>query len=188
VSHFTPLPSDPDVELKDGDVVKVMLGIHLDGYPVIHAETLVLGEKAEGAAADVVRAAYDAAQIAMRTLKPGNKNWDVTDVVEKVAKDFGCVGVEGMLSCQHDKNVPDGKKRILLNPTPSLKSEHETATFEEGEVYGVDILIVSGTDGKVSDGLQSGSDGNRKWKLTGRPSPTRPEHPSTSAPTTLPTN
>lgn len=127
-----------------------MLGIHLDGYPVIHAETIVLGDKAEGIAADVVRAAYDAAQIAMRTLKPGNKNWDVTEVVEKVAKDFGCSGVEGMLSCQHEKNVPDGKKRILLNPTPSLKGEHETATFEEGEVYGVDILIVSGSDGKVS--------------------------------------
>lgn len=150
VSHFNPLPSDPDVELKDGDVVKIMLGIHLDGYPVIHAETIVIGSKAEGASADVVRAAYDAAQIAMRTIKVGNKNWDVTEAVEKVAKDFGCSGVEGMLSCQHQRNVPDGKKRILLNPSPELKREHETATFEEGEVYGVDILVVSGADGKVS--------------------------------------
>lgn len=136
--------------LKEKDVVKVMLGIQVDGYAVTHAETVVLSDKAEGAAADVVQAAYDAAQIAMRTLKAGAKNWDVTEVVDKVAKSYGCAAVEGMLSCQHERNVTDGKKRILLNPTPELKRGHDTATFEEGEVYGVDILVVSGADGKVS--------------------------------------
>lgn len=135
--------------LKDKDVVKVMLGIQVDGYAVTHAETVVLSDKAEGPAGDVVQAAYDAAQIAMRTLKAGAKNWDVTEVVDKVAKAYGCAAVEGMLSCQHERNVTDGKKRILLNPTPELKRGHDTATFEEGEVYGVDILVVSGPDGKV---------------------------------------
>ena len=151
VSHVSPLPSDPEVTLKEGDVVKIMLGIHLDGYAVTHAETIHLAkESTSDLAADVIKAAYDAAQVAMRTIKPGNKNWDVTEAVEKVAKDYGCAGVEGMLSCQHLKNVTDGKKRILLNPSPELKRDHETTTFEEGEVYGVDILIVTGTDGKVS--------------------------------------
>ncbi|WWD00502.1 DNA-binding protein, 42 kDa [Kwoniella sp. B9012] len=149
VSHVSPLPSDPEVVLKDGDVVKVMLGIQLDGYAVTHAETVVLSTKAEGLSADVVKAAYDAAQAAMRTIKVGNKNWDVTEVVEKVAKDYECAGVEGMLSCQHEKNVTDGKKRILLNPSPDLKRDHETITFEEGEVYGVDILVVTGSNGKA---------------------------------------
>ena len=150
VAHFTPLPSDPEVELKDGDVVKVMMGIHLDGFAVTHAETVVLGSKNDGVTADVVKAAYEAAQIAMRTIKIGGKNWDVTEAVEKVAKEYGCVSVEGMLSCQHEKNVTDGKKRIVLNPSPEHRREHETITFEEGEVYGVDILLVTGTDGKVS--------------------------------------
>jgi methionine aminopeptidase len=150
VSHVSPLPSDPEIVLKDGDVVKVMLGVQLDGYAVTHAETIVLSSKVDGVAADVVQAAYDAAQVAMRTIKAGAKNWDVTEVVDKVVKDFECTAVEGMLSCQHEKNVCDGKKRILLNPTPDLKREHETATFEEGEVYGVDILVATGSDGKVS--------------------------------------
>ncbi|GFZ49246.1 Curved DNA-binding protein [Saitozyma sp. JCM 24511] len=149
VAHFTPLPSDPEVVLKDGDVVKIMLGIQFDGYAVTHAETIHLSSKTDGAAADVIRAAYDAAQLAMRTLKVGNKNWDVTEVVDKAAKDYGCSAVEGMLSCQHEKNVTDGKKRIILNPTPELKREHETVTFDEGEVYGVDVLVVSGADGKA---------------------------------------
>nr|ODN73634.1 DNA-binding protein, 42 kDa [Cryptococcus depauperatus CBS 7841] len=149
VSHVSPLPSDSEIELKEGDVVKVMLGIHIDGYPVIHAETVHLSPKTEGLAADAIKAAYEAAELAMRTLKVSAKNWDITDVVERVAKSYGCVGVEGMLSCQHEKNVTDGKKRVLLNPSPELKRDHETAIFEEGEVYGVDILVVTGENGKA---------------------------------------
>jgi len=149
VAHFSPLPSDPEVVLKDGDVVKIMLGVQLDGYAVTHAETVHLSSKTEGEAADVIRAAYEAAQIAMRTLRVGAKNWDVTDVVEKVAKDYGCRSVEGMLSCQHEKNVTDGKKRIILNPTSEQRRDHEVCTFEEGEVYGVDVLVVTGSDAKA---------------------------------------
>ena len=127
-----------------------MLGVQLDGYAVTHAETIVLSSKVEGVSADVVQAAYDAAQVAMRTIKVGAKNWAVTEVVDKVVKDFDCTAVEGMLSCQHEKNVTDGKKRILMNPSPDLRREHEVATFEEGEVYGVDVLVVTGSDGKAS--------------------------------------
>ncbi|ODN80428.1 DNA-binding protein, 42 kDa [Cryptococcus amylolentus CBS 6039] len=148
VSHVSPLPSDPEIVLKDGDVVKIMLGVHLDGYPVTHAETIHLSSKTDGLAADAIKAAYEAAQAAMRTVKVGGKNWDVTEVVEKVAKSYDCVGVEGMLSCQHEKDVTDGKKRVLLNPSPELRRDHETVTFEEGEVYGIDVLVVTGTNGK----------------------------------------
>ena len=54
-----------------------------------------------------------------------------------------------MLSCQQAQNVIDGKKRIILNPSEVQRKDFETATFAEGEVYGIDILISSGEDGKV---------------------------------------
>ena len=54
-----------------------------------------------------------------------------------------------MLSCQQTQNVIDGKKRIILNPTEQQKRDFETVTFAEGEVYGIDILVSSGEDGKV---------------------------------------
>jgi methionine aminopeptidase len=56
---------------------------------------------------------------------------------------------KGMLSCQQTQNVIDGKKRVILNPSDGQKKDFETATFVEGEVYGIDILISSGEDGKV---------------------------------------
>lgn len=155
-----------------------MLGVQLDGYAVTHAETLVVGSKAEGLAADVIRAAYDSAQAAMRTLKVGARNWDVTEIVSKTVKEFDCSAVEGMLSCQHERNVTDGKKRILLGPTPELRREHETVTFEEGEVYGVDVLVVTGPDGKVL--FHRGR--SYRWLIACRQNRTNRVPPSTSEP------
>lgn len=54
-----------------------------------------------------------------------------------------------MLSCQQTQNVIDGKKRIILNPNETQRRDTETITFAEDEVYGIDILISSGEDGKV---------------------------------------
>ena len=53
-----------------------------------------------------------------------------------------------MLSHQLKRNVLDGSKQIILNPSDAQKKEVETQTFEEGEVYSLDILISSG-EGKA---------------------------------------
>lgn len=54
-----------------------------------------------------------------------------------------------MLSCQQTQNVIDGKKRIILNPTEAQRRDMDTVLFSEDEVYGIDILVSSGEDGKV---------------------------------------
>jgi methionine aminopeptidase len=156
--------------------VKLHLGAHIDGFAAITAETVVVGATPEnpvtGRRADALRAAWSAAEVAMRLVRVGNKNWQVTEAVGKVAAAWDCKPVEGtsarrpsakrermtetgndawkgMLSCQQTQNVIDGKKRIILNPSDGQKKDFETATFVEGEVYGIDILISSGEDGKV---------------------------------------
>jgi hypothetical protein len=54
----------------------------------------------------------------------------------------------GMLSHQQERNDIEGKKQIILNPSETQKRDFERVTFEENEVYGVDVLISSG-EGKV---------------------------------------
>ncbi|KAJ7475935.1 peptidase M24, structural domain-containing protein [Mycena latifolia] len=155
VAHFSPLASDPQSSqvLAKDDMVKLHIGAQIDGFAAISAETIVVGATADspvtGRRADVLKAAWHAAEIAMRTVKVGNKNWAVTDVVGKVAAAWDCKPVEGMLSCQQTQNVIDGKKRIILNPSEAQKRDFEGATFAEGEVYGIDVLISSGEDGKA---------------------------------------
>ncbi|KAJ8306887.1 hypothetical protein KUTeg_014971 [Tegillarca granosa] len=46
ICHFSPLKSEPDVILKDGDVVKVDLGAQIDGFIAVAAHTLVIGASA----------------------------------------------------------------------------------------------------------------------------------------------
>jgi curved DNA binding protein len=155
VAHFSPLESDPSAgqTLAKEDVVKIHVGAHIDGYAAVSAETIVVGASAEnpvtGRRADVIKAAYNAAEAAMRLVKAGNKNWTVTEAVSKVADAYGCKAVEGMLSCQQTQNVIDGKKRVILNPNETQKRDFETVSFAENEVYGIDILISSGEDGKA---------------------------------------
>uniref|UniRef100_A0AAR2LMW5 Peptidase M24 domain-containing protein n=1 Tax=Pygocentrus nattereri TaxID=42514 RepID=A0AAR2LMW5_PYGNA len=157
VCHFSPLKSDPDYTLKDGDLVKIDLGVHVDGFIANVAHSFVIGTSKEapvtGRKADVIKAAYLCAEAALRLVKPGNQNTQVTEAWNKIAHSFKCNPIEGMLSHQLKQHVIDGEKTIIQNPTDQQKKDHEKAEFEVHEVYAVDVLISTG-EGKARDGGQ----------------------------------
>merc|ERR1739844_213743 len=148
ICHYSPLFSEPDTMLASGDMVKIDMGAHIDGFIAVVAHTTVVGvtadAKAAGKQADVMTAAHLASEAALRLVKPGNDTYAVTDAVQKVAESFGCKPVEGMLSHQLEQNRIDGEKTIIQNPTEAQRKEHEKYDFELHEVYAVDVLISSG--------------------------------------------
>lgn len=148
ICHFSPSKNDPDYQLKAGDVVKIDLGAHIDGFIAVAAHTIVVGakpdNKAKGRAADVVLAAYHAGQAALRLLKDGTSNYAVTDAVQKIAAEYKCKPIEGMLSHQLKQFKIDGEKTIIQNPTIAQKKEHEKCEFEKYEVYAMDVLVSTG--------------------------------------------
>ncbi|TDH14245.1 hypothetical protein EPR50_G00040330 [Perca flavescens] len=155
VCHFSPLKSDPDYALKDGDLVKIDLGVHVDGFIANVAHSFVVGASKEnpitGRKADVIKAAHLCAEAALRLVKPGNQNNQVTEAWNKIAQSFKCSPIEGMLSHQLKQHVIDGEKTIIQNPSDQQRKDHEKAEFEVHEVYAVDVLISSG-EGKARDG------------------------------------
>jgi len=154
ICHFSPLLSEQDMILNDGDVVKIDFGVHIDGFIACVGHTIVVGaskdNKITGRKADVLLAAYYAAEIAQRLVKPGNDNNQVTEIIERVASEFNCHPVEGMLSHQLQQNVIDGEKTIIQNPNEAQRKDHKKCEFEKHEVYAVDILISTG-DGKAKE-------------------------------------
>lgn len=148
ICHFSPSKNDPDYQLKAGDVVKIDLGAHIDGFIAVAAHTIVVGakpeNKAKGRAADVVLAAYHASQAALRLLKDGTSNYAVTEAVQKIAAEYKCKPIEGMLSHQLKQFKIDGEKTIIQNPTIAQKKEHEKCEFEKYEVYAMDVLVSTG--------------------------------------------
>lgn len=106
ICHFSPLVSDPDMILKDDDVVKIDLGCHIDGYIAVTAHTIVVGasreKKVTGRRADCILAAYYASEAALRLIKPNENNFAVTEMIDRIANVYHCKPVEGkIILCSH---------------------------------------------------------------------------------------
>ena len=43
ICHFSPLVSEADQTLEEGDMVKIDMGAHIDGYIAVVAHTVVVG-------------------------------------------------------------------------------------------------------------------------------------------------
>ncbi|KAJ8445932.1 hypothetical protein Cgig2_009861 [Carnegiea gigantea] len=73
VSHFSPLASDESV-LEEGDMVKIEMASHIDGFIAAVAHTHIIQEgPVTGRKADVIAAANTAAEVALRLVRPGKK-------------------------------------------------------------------------------------------------------------------
>lgn len=150
VGHFSPLKEDNTV-IKGGDLLKIDLGVHIDGFIATAAHTLQVPECTDGSseaapisgkAADVVAAANTALEAALRLVRPGKQISDVPDVLRTVVESYGCNLVEGVMMHQMKQFVIDANKCVLNRPSPEHKVEN--GEFEENEVYAVDIVVSTG--------------------------------------------
>ncbi|KAI0563090.1 Metallopeptidase M24 [Gracilaria domingensis] len=156
VSHFCPIETDANANdtLDAGDQITVQFGAHIDGYAAISAHTMLVKESKEaaappplrGRAADVVVAAYTAADAALRLMKVGNSNEQVSDLFACVAADFEVELLEGVLSHQMKRYVIDGSKVIMNKQT--VEAHADRWQFEPYEVYNLDVVMSTG-DGKA---------------------------------------
>ncbi|KAI0983939.1 hypothetical protein GJ496_010890 [Pomphorhynchus laevis] len=147
VAFFSPMLCDNDSFMNNGDVVKVELGCHIDGYPALVAHTFVIGadkEKITGRKADVVCAAYQAFQAAIRIIKPGESNKNVSKDLMTIVSSYQCELVDEWASFQIERNRIEGTKSIVNLNSESRKDSQEPFTFDQFEVYGVDIVVSSG--------------------------------------------
>jgi len=147
IGHVSPLAADTTT-LKEGDVCKIDLGVHVDGFIAVVADTLAVGGPAKGKAGDLLAAAFTATELAVRMVKAGNKNTAVTEMISKVAEDFKCNAVHGVLSHQMERFVIDGEKTIINKQDVDEKVDE--IDFEEGEIYAVDIVLSTG-EGKPKE-------------------------------------
>ena len=87
MGHNAPLAED-STNIKEGDLVKIELGAHIDGFVALAAHTVAVQSDKNvavvGVKADVTLAAYKATQAALRLIKPGNTNTQVTETIQKV--------------------------------------------------------------------------------------------------------
>lgn len=148
--------------LKAGDVVKVDLGCHIDGYIAVAAHTCIIPESPDSpptlpdeATGNVAVAAYNAMLVAAASIAAGAKNTEVTAAVDRVAKAYGVVPISSVRMHQMKRYVLDGVKEVALKEANKDESEVEErvpeCTFEQFEVYAVDVAMSTG-DGNARPG------------------------------------
>lgn len=153
--HFSPLKEESR-KLADGDLVKIDLGCHIDGFVSQVAHTIVIGaaadKKVTGKKADVIVAARKCFDAALRLIKEGNVNTQVTKMIGQISTVFKANPLEGVLSHRVKKHMIDGDDVIISKETNEQKvDEHK---FEKNEVYVIDILLSTG-EGKPNEVLIS---------------------------------
>lgn len=153
VGHFSPVATDETV-LKEGDLAKLDIGAHVDGYISVAAHTFLIGaegiskDPVSGKAGDLLAAAYTASECAQRMLKVGGKNTAITEMISKVCEDFKCNAVQGVLSHQMQRFQIDGEK-VIINKG-DIEQKVDEVEFEPNEVYAMDIVMSTG-EGKPKE-------------------------------------
>lgn len=152
MGHFSPM-QDESVQLQEGDLAKIDLGCHLDGFVAQAAHTVVVSadpkSKVSGRKAEVALAAYNAMRAAQRLIKEMGTNNSVTQAIAKVASAYETNPVEGVLSHKVKKHLIDGNDVIINKETPEQKVEE--FEFAPGDVIGLDIYVSTG-EGKPKEG------------------------------------
>lgn len=167
VCNFSPLEVKNDSEpeatppLKAGDIVKFDLGCHIDGYIAIAAHTVVVKETADSPAppedpelSKCAVATYNAMLVAAASIAAGKSNSNVTAAVDRVAKAYGVTPISSVRMHQMKRYVLDGVKEVALKELAPDDPEEEKVpdcTFEQAEVYAVDVAMSTG-DGKARPG------------------------------------
>mmetsp|Transcript_24090 Transcript_24090/g.51995 ORF Transcript_24090/g.51995 Transcript_24090/m.51995 type:complete len:406 (+) Transcript_24090:173-1390(+) len=155
ICNNSPLASEEIEPLKAGDIVKLDLGCHIDGYISVAAHTLIVSDTPDAAPqvddemGNVAVAAYNAMLVAAASIKAGAKNSSVTEVVNRVATAYNVNAIASVRMHQMKRFVIDGVKEVALkDPTADeLEAGEEKVdecTFEQAEVYAVDVALSTG--------------------------------------------
>lgn len=142
MGHYSPLMDESQV-LAEGDVAKIICGSHFDGYASNAATTVVVGDlPVTGPKADVILAAWNCFQAAQRRIAEASTNNEVTEVIQKIAEEFECNAVEGVLSHKVKRHIIDGNDVIIGRASPA--NQVAEFQFAAGDVIGLDILVSTG--------------------------------------------
>ena len=144
--------------LSEGDVAKIDLGVQIHGFAAVAAHTVVVSskpdEKVTGAKAEVILAAYNSLQAALRMMKvKSSTNNEVTKAIESICKDYGVNPIEGVLSHRMKRDIIDGMECIINKNT--FEQKVDDRQFEHGDVFGLDIIVSTGEGKPKETGIKT---------------------------------
>ena len=165
VCHYQPLLEKQEVIISAGDVVRVELGVHFDGYVNTAAHTILVRDAdadepsvPEQINIDVLAATYTAAAAALRLMKPGGSNHEVTDMFRSVAHSYGVDVANGVISHRMKRWDEAGTQIILGCTSVADQVLQDTVIFQPNQIWTLDVVFINGGDNTLRSKAASISD------------------------------
>ncbi len=141
-AHYTSPPDDESV-IKEGDVVKIDIGVSVEGYVADGAFTISFNQ--DPTTANLVTAVETAVLKGLSIIKPQVKTVEVGKVTSKIIRGFGYHPIKDLHGHSLEKWQVHGFKEI---PNVGISSGD---VFEEGDVFALECFVSTGL-GNIHNG------------------------------------
>jgi len=139
-------PAGDSLTLKDGQLVKVDIGVHVDGYIADTATTICLDPTLQ----PMAKAAEDALEVACKAAKTGARASDIGATIEHLIKNRGMKPIRNLTGHKMSRYIVHAGLSI-----PNVAG-FELQKLTEGEVYAIEpFTVLPVSAGVVRDGPPS---------------------------------
>ncbi len=133
-AHYTS-PEEDTTLIQEGDVVKLDIGVHIDGYIADTAATVSFDPELE----KLVVASREALEKALLLIRPKTNSKDIGKIIEGTIKGLGYRPIRDLSGHQLDEYILHGSKNL-----PNIAVPHGSI-LEEGEAYALETFATTGT-------------------------------------------
>jgi len=145
-AHYSPVEKDYN-KFQEGDVVKIDVGCHVDGFIADNALTLEIGTNRNKS---LIKASEEALDMAIKTIRPGVRTRDVGKNIERIIQDRGFNPISNLTGHELKKytlhtgtsipNVPKGWKKIKKGMVLAIEpfatdGKGRVEESEAGDIY-----------------------------------------------------
>ena len=145
-AHYSAYPLD-DATIPKNSIVKIDLGVHIDGYIVDTAVSIWFSPKLD----DLGKASREALDAIIDHARPGVKLSELGQIAQKTIESQGFRPIKNLYGHQIKRYVLHGGLSI-----PSTKEKlwvGKDRSLEAGRIYAIEPFATTGKQGMVGDGL-----------------------------------
>jgi methionyl aminopeptidase len=132
-AHYTPSLDDKTV-IKEGDMVKIDIGLHVDGYISDNAFTVLVGKNHH----PMIEAAKKAVEEARKVLRENVKIKEISEVIENTVTSSGFNVIRNLTGHFIDRYVVHGVS------IPNVKNDINI-TIPKGQAVAIEVFVTNGS-------------------------------------------
>lgn len=133
-AHYSS-PEEDKTMIQEGDVVKVDIGVHIDGYIADTAFSVSFDPELE----TLVEASQASLNKALLLIRPKTNSKDLGKIIEDTIRGYGYRPIRDLSGHQLDEYILHGSKSL-----PNISVPHGSI-LEEGEAYALETFATTGT-------------------------------------------